>query len=169
FDFTDCAIGNLLFAGCFLEQGRDFNRTIDAFSEFYEVRPGTLLNVTCGENLFLVAEKADGSMLLGEADIVATQSPAKITNLYLIEEAVYREQVEGASEPAGGWLPLVRQASRVPRINPCAGAVLADADVIVYGPGTQHSSLFPSYMTEGVAEAITANRAADKIFVGNIL
>ena len=40
--------------------------------------------------------------------------------------------------------------------------------MIIYGPGTQHSSLFPSYMTEGVAEAIAANKSADKIFVGNI-
>ena len=36
FNFTDCAIGNLLFAGCYLEQERDFNRTIPVFSELYE-------------------------------------------------------------------------------------------------------------------------------------
>ena len=44
-----------------------------------------------------------------------------------------------------------------------------EADVIIYGPGTQHSSLFPSYMTRGVGEAIADNRKADKIFVGNIV
>ena len=53
-------------------------------------------------------------------------------------------------------------------MNPVAAAALAEADVIVYGPGTQHSSLFPSYMTEGVAEAIAANTRADKVFIGNI-
>ena len=31
FDFTDCAIGNLLFAGCYLQEKRDFNGTIRAF------------------------------------------------------------------------------------------------------------------------------------------
>jgi len=40
--------------------------------------------------------------------------------------------------------------------------------VIVYGPGTQHSSLFPSYLTVGIAEAIAANKDADKVFIGNI-
>src|ERR1700753_1647487 len=45
---------------------------------------------------------------------------------------------------------------------------MENADVIIYGPGTQHSSLFPSYMTEGVAETIAANKSADKIFIGNI-
>lgn len=169
FDFTDCALGNLLFAGCYLQQGRDFNRTIGAFSRFYEVPEGTLLNITRGDNLFLVAEKEDGAMLLGEADIVAAQSSAKISNLYLIDEAIYRSRVENAAgPPEGGWLPLVREASRTPRLDPEAARAIAGADVIVYGPGTQHSSLFPSYMTEGVGEAIAANKSADKIFIGNI-
>jgi 2-phospho-L-lactate transferase/gluconeogenesis factor (CofD/UPF0052 family) len=168
FDFTDCALGNLLFAGCYLQQNRDFNCAVEAFSRFYEVAPDALLNVTRGENLFLVAEKEDGSMLLGEADIVASQSSAKISNLYLIAEEPYLSHIEHSAEPEGGWLPLIRDAARTPQLNPAVESAIADADVIVYGPGTQHSSLFPSYMTQGLAEAIAANRAADKIFVGNI-
>ncbi len=170
FDFTDCAIGNLIFAGCFLEQQRDFNRTIEAFCDFYEVPTGALLNVTLGENLFLIAEKENGAVILNEADIVATHSAAsKIARLYLIEEQCYRDKMEGAAEPLDGWEPIIRCGQRTPQINPAAAEALAQADVIVYGPGTQHSSLFPSYMTAGVAESIVANRAADKIFVGNIL
>jgi 2-phospho-L-lactate transferase/gluconeogenesis factor (CofD/UPF0052 family) len=169
FDFTDCALGNLLFAGCYLAQGSDFNRAIAAFSQFYEVAPDALLNVTQGENLFLVAWKEDHSLLVGEADIVAAQTPAKISDLYLVGEEVYRTRVEGAAEPAGGWLPLIQEAARIPRINPAVAEAIAEADVIVYGPGTQHSSLFPSYLTQGLAEAIARNRTADKIFIGNIL
>ena len=170
FDFTDCALGNILFAGCFLQNGRDFNRTIRAFSRFYEVAEDTLLNITQGESLFLVAEKEDGSMLLAEGDIVASQSSAKISNLYLIDEQTYRTSVENKSEaPPGGWLPIVLRANITPEANPEAVQAIAEADLIVYGPGTQHSSLFPSYMTRSVAEAIAANKMADKIFVGNIV
>jgi 2-phospho-L-lactate transferase/gluconeogenesis factor (CofD/UPF0052 family) len=169
FDFTDCALGNLFFAGCYLAQSCDFNRAIAAFSQFYEVAPGALLNVTQGENLFLVAWKEDHSLLVGEADIVAAQTPAKIADLYLIGEDVYRTHVEGAAEPAGGWLPLIQKAACKPRINPAVVEAIAQADVIVYGPGTQHSSLFPSYLTQGLAEAIAQNHTADKIFIGNIL
>jgi hypothetical protein len=87
----------------------------------------------------------------------------------LLDETTYRTHVENAAaEPAEGWARLFREASRTPRLNPKAQAALAHADVIIYGPGTQHSSLFPSYMTEGVAEAIAANKSADKIFIGNI-
>jgi 2-phospho-L-lactate transferase/gluconeogenesis factor (CofD/UPF0052 family) len=171
FDFTDCALGNLLFAGCYLAQNCDFNGAIAAFSQFYEVAPDALLNVTQGENLFLVAWKEDHSLLVGEADIVAAQTPAKISDLYLIGEDVYRTRIEGAaaSEPPGGWLPLIQEAACNPRINPAVVEAIAEADVIVYGPGTQHSSLFPSYLTQGLAEAIAQNYKADKIFIGNIL
>lgn len=168
FDFTDCALGNLLFAGCYLQQGEDFNRTIDAFSSFYEVDGGVLLNITEGENLFLVAEKENGAVLLNEADIVAAQDTSKIRELFLVEEDTYLRRIEGQAEPGEGWGPLVHQGHRVPRINRAAAHALEQADVIVYGPGTQHSSLFPSYMTAGVAEAVAANRRADKVFIGNI-
>jgi 2-phospho-L-lactate transferase/gluconeogenesis factor (CofD/UPF0052 family) len=168
FDFTDCAIGNLLFAGCYLSEGRDFNRTIQAFSRFHEVDPGILLNITLGENLFLIAEKESGAMLLNEADIVASQDTARISALYLVDEQTYRGRVENTGEPAGGWPALCNEANITPRLNPAARIALEHADVIIYGPGTQHSSLFPSYMTEGVAEAIAANKTADKIFIGNI-
>ncbi len=168
FDFTDCALGNLLFAGCYLEQGSNFNRAIEAFSIYYEVAPDALLNVTQNENLFLIAEKEDGSMVLGEADIVTAQSPAKISQLHLVDGPVYLTQIEGAAEPAEGWRLLVRRSSVRPKINPAVVEALAGADVIVYGPGTQHSSLFPSYLTEGVGEAIAANKQADKVFIGNI-
>jgi 2-phospho-L-lactate transferase/gluconeogenesis factor (CofD/UPF0052 family) len=168
FDFTDCALGNLLFAGCYLEQNRDFNRTIDAFSEFYEVPRGVLLNITLGENLFLVAEKESGSVLLNEADIVTLQDGAKIEELFLIDEETYLRRIENAQEPADGWGPLLRATHHVPRMNPRAAAAIAAADVIIYGPGTQHSSLLPSYLTEGVAESIAANPRADKVFIGNI-
>ena len=169
FDFSDCAIGNLLFAGCYLQEQRDFNRTIQTFCVFYEVAPDILLNVTTGENLFLVAEKETGSVLLSEADIVASQDAARISNLYLLDEETCWERVQNAAaEPPEGWGQLFQALHRVPRVNPLAARALQEADVIVYGPGTQHSSLFPSYMTEGVAEAISANEKADKIFVGNI-
>lgn len=169
FDFTDCALGNLLFAGCYLEQDRDFNRTIRAFSQFYEVDPSILLNVTHGENLFLVARKEDQALLLNEGDIVATQSSARITELFLIDEPTYRSSLENPGSATTEELErLIRASAQTPRISPEATAAIAQADLIIFGPGTQHSSLFPSYMTAGVAEAIAANRRADKVFIGNI-
>jgi len=106
--------------------------------------------------------------VLSEAAIVAAQDSARISELFLLDEDTYWKRVENAAEPPEGWLSLFRVSHCIPRLNPEAARALREADVIVYGPGTQHSSLFPSYMTDGVAEAIGGNKHADKIFVGNI-
>jgi hypothetical protein len=45
---------------------------------------------------------------------------------------------------------------------------ISDADLIIYGPGTQHSSLLPSYLTEGLGSQIAKNLHALKILVTNI-
>ena len=42
------------------------------------------------------------------------------------------------------------------------------ADIIIYSSGTQHSSLYPTYMTQGIADAISKNTFAKKFFVTNI-
>lgn len=162
FDFTDCALGNILFAGCYLEEQRDFNRAVDAFARFYDVE-SRLLNVTAGENLFLIARKQDGGILWSEAEIVSAQNPSKIDDIFLIDEQVYRSRTS-----PGELGDLIARGARVPSINPEARQALESADVIVYGPGTQHSSLFPSYITRGVAEAIISNQTADKILISNI-
>ena len=170
FDFTDCALGNIFFAGCYLENQQDFNRTIASFSVFHEVDPNILLNVTQGENLFLVAEKDDDSILRNEADIVAAQSTdAKISKLYLLGSDIYHPQVESATTaPPEGWPAFLAKHHIRPESNPTSIEAIAQADVIIYGPGTQHSSLLPSYLTNGIGEAVAANQKADKIFVANI-
>jgi len=168
FDFNDCALGNILFAGCYLGQQRDFNRTVDAFSAFYEIE-SRLLNITQGENLFLVARKQDGEILLSEAEIVSAQNPSKIEDIILVEESAYRSAIEcGRHLSTVDLDSLITQAARIPEVQLQAKLALESADVIIYGPGTQHSSLFPSYLTRGVAEAIVSNKSADKIFISNI-
>ena len=45
---------------------------------------------------------------------------------------------------------------------------IAAADLIIYAPGTQHSSLFPSYLTPGLSAAIARNLRAIKLLITNI-
>lgn len=47
-----------------------------------------LLNVTGGENAHLAALKEDGRLLADEAEIVAPQDPAPITDLFLLRDPV---------------------------------------------------------------------------------
>jgi 2-phospho-L-lactate transferase/gluconeogenesis factor (CofD/UPF0052 family) len=167
FDYSDCALGNIIFAGCFLREQRDFNRAVAALSQYYELRAG-LLNITIGENLFLVARKEDGTVLRGEADIVSAQNPARISELWLIDENTYRDHVESSSLDDEELARVLAARHIMPRVNPEAVRMLSSADVMIYGPGTQHSSLLPSYLTSGLAETIAGNKSADKLFICNI-
>ncbi|MBO4272197.1 2-phospho-L-lactate transferase CofD family protein, partial [Microbispora triticiradicis] len=171
FDLADCALGNLVFAGAYLRLGRDFNAAVDACARAFG-SPVRLLNVTNGENAFLVALRRDGTLLADEADIVAPRDQrrpqATITDLFLLREPVggrRRNELE-ASPPEWARDDLLGDRAEVTP-NPRALEAIRNADLIVYGPGTPHSSLLPSYLTPGVADAVARSRAAAKVFVVN--
>jgi len=53
FEFEDCAVGNILFGGCYLRNGKQFNHAVAEYGE----RCGCtarILNITNGSNLVLV-------------------------------------------------------------------------------------------------------------------
>jgi 2-phospho-L-lactate transferase/gluconeogenesis factor (CofD/UPF0052 family) len=168
FAFGDCSVGNLVFAGGFLLADRDFNRAVDDYCALVGLKPGTIENVTSGTNAYLVAVEHDGRVLATEAEIVDAARPNRIRDIFLIARPLTAESLGAmaAGEIAAGDL-LVRDAAPL-TLNPRVGAKIAVADLIIYGPGTQHSSLFPSYLTPGLGGAIAGNRAAMKVLVTNI-
>ncbi len=166
-DLTDCALGNLVFAGAYLRLGEDFNAAVRACARTF-ASPLGLMNVTGGENAYLVALKQDGRLLADEADIVAPQDAAAITDLFLLREPVTpRRRAELAARPVEQVRRILAGLRARVSLNPEAGDAIRDADLLLYGPGTPHSSLLPSYLTPGVAEAIAESRAAAKVFVVN--
>ena len=67
FDFGDCAVGNLVFAGAYLRAGRNFNRTVEDYCTLVGLPAGMIENVTDGTNAYLVAldrEAADAPQSL---------------------------------------------------------------------------------------------------------
>lgn len=62
----------------------------------------------------------------------------------------------------------LRERSVLPRPRRSLLQVLETADLLFYSPGVQHSSLLPSYLTEGIGKAIEKNKKARKIFFTNI-
>ncbi|MCP9952621.1 2-phospho-L-lactate transferase CofD family protein [Actinomadura madurae] len=166
FDLADCALGNLVFAGAYLRLGEDFNAAVRACAATFG-SPVRLLNVTGGENAHLAALKEDGRLLADEAEIVAPQDPAPITDLFLLRDPVRdRDALEAMPAERVRRILAGRRAEVSP--NPAALAAIRDARLIVYGPGTPHSSLYPSYLAPGVAQAVAASRAAAKVLVVNI-
>lgn len=172
FRFCDCALGNVVFAGSFLLCARDFNRAVDDYCCGLMALPGGLIeNVTDGENAFLVGVDSDGRLLRSEEEIVDAKRRNRVEDIYLLDVAVSEEmraRLAADGRPAQDRFLREHSADRSVRLNPRLERALAEADLIVYAPGTQHSSLFPSYLTPGLSGAIARNLSAIKLLVTNI-
>lgn len=169
FSFSDCSLGNLVFAGCFLDVARDFNAAVARYCALLALPERLVENVTDGRNLYLIGLTEDRQVLASEADIVDSALPSRIHDIYLVNEPPTSEEIvrisDGSLEDAAAAL---ESRSGDLRPNPRVLERLRDADLIIYAPGTQHSSLFPSYITPGVGEAIGSNLKARKLLVTNI-
>lgn len=168
FNFNDCAVGNLIFAGAYLSVGKRFNHAIIELAKAFKTRAG-LINVSDGEDRILVALKENGEVLAHEADIVGKQSASKIHGLYLLPTALSAEQLDALNKAdlktkektlAG----LEKNVS----VSELAVEQLLSSNIIVFGAGTQHSSLLPSYKTQGVGEAIRKSAALMRVMLVNI-
>ena len=168
FSFSDCSVGNLVFAGSFLEQGRDFNAAVADYGAMLGLPGGIIENVTDGSNAYLVALDRHGQLLESEADIVDATARHHIDDIYLLDRPPQDlHAVLGAAPVADKKRLLAARAAKL-ALNPRLADRLAEADLIIYSPGTQHSSLFPSYLTQGLGAAIAKNLTALKLLITNI-
>lgn len=169
FRFADCAIGNMVFAGSYLRCGRQFNRAIDDYTALLGLAPGVIDNVTDGANACLVAIDSSGAVLGTEAAIVDSRRSSRIADIFLIDRPLTPEECARltALGPERARAELDARAARL-TLSERLAARLDDADVIVYAPGTQYSSLFPSYLTPGLGDRIAANLHAIKLLITNL-
>ena len=168
FDFRDCSVGNLVFAGGYLLNDRKFNRAVDDYCALLGLPAGIIENVTDGTNAWLVGVDDRGCVLATEAAIVRQASAHRIHDIFLIPTPLtLGEQQACAENPQRCVDALDRRAVMIP-LNPRLTNAIAAADLIIYAAGTQHSSLFPSYLTRGLSAAIASNLRAIKLLLTNI-
>jgi 2-phospho-L-lactate transferase/gluconeogenesis factor (CofD/UPF0052 family) len=166
FDYRDCSLGNLVFAGAYLAYGEDFNAAAAEVGDLVGTR-AHLLNVGTQQNRILMGLKQDGTLLASEAELVGPQSASPITHIYLLEKPLTpEERQELAALDAAGKHAWLSSRDAVPTLSRPAAEAIAGADIILYGPGTQHSSLFPSYRIADAA--LTASTATVKALVMNL-
>ena len=169
FDFKDCSVGNLVFAGGYLRCGRRFNAAVDDYAGLVGLAPGVIENVTDGTNAFLVAIDVDGRLLGSEADIVDAKRRNTVQDIFLIDRPLDAAECAAlAAEGPGAAAERLATRTVPTPLNSRLAARIAEADLIVYAPGTQHSSLLPSYLTPGLSGAIAANLRAIKLLITNI-
>jgi len=162
--FVDCSIMNLIYAGAFLDSAGNFEDAVIAIGKLFRIN-GYVLPTNL-EDKKLVAIREDGTILYNEAEIVELRSNVRIKKIYLLDAYPDKEILTNLNiaEVEEYFETMNRQVSITPHVK----RSIDDADIIIYSSGTQHSSLYPSYMTVGLTDAIVANKKALKIFVTNI-
>ena len=168
FAHDDLAVGNAVLAGFFAEF-EEFPSAVAAYQDLVGLDHQRVCNVTRGEDLWLSARAGD-VYCPDEGTLVTGTLPAPITDLFLLprdgHKLVYGDRQEWLTEEQLDGDPALSES--LPLIDPAVADRVRTADVIVYGPGTQHSSLFPTYLTIGLGEAVAENVRATKLFVANV-
>jgi 2-phospho-L-lactate transferase/gluconeogenesis factor (CofD/UPF0052 family) len=168
FKFDDCSIGNVVFAGGFLRCGRRFNEAVDDYCSMLGLPAGSIENVTDGSNAYLVAISAEDVVLCSEEELVGAAARNRIREIYLIDRRLSEDERARLRANPSDARRLFENRRAAVGLNPRLASRLATADLIVYAPGTQHSSLFPSYLTPGLGDTIARNLTAIKLLVTNI-
>ena len=130
--------GNLFLTAMVQLTGGDFQKAVEESSKVLAIR-GKVIPSTV-HNVHLVAEYVDGSRTEGEAKIPKKNIPIK--HLFLKPED---------AQP-----------------TPEALMAIAQADIIVMGPGSLYTSILPNLIIKGMPEAIVRS-AAYKIYVCNVM
>ena len=164
FNFSDCSIMNCVYAGAFLYSNRNIADSTLFIGKLFNLRGNVI--PTSIENKHLVALRENGEMLYSEAEIVELRSNVRIERIFLLDESLPKESFEHFSNEEKRYY-LDQHNCHVP-ITQSVILALKQADIIIYAAGTQHSSLYPSYISKGLSETIANNKMALKIFLTNI-
>lgn len=135
------SLGNLILAALY-DTTPSFDVAVAKLGQVLAIT-GQVLPVTNG-NVILGARFGDGAVIRGET---------AITHYKRITDAVIDRITLEPARPAA--LPAVLDA-------------IAEADMIVLGPGSLYTSVIPNLLVDGVAAAIRKSRAV-KVYVMNIM
>jgi len=164
FSFADCSIMNCIYAGAFLAFNRNIEQATLFIDRLFKLR-GTVLPTSI-EDKKLVALRENGQMLYSEAEIVELRSNVRIERIYLLDKPLDKARFDALSMDEKRYY-LERHHCYV-AVSPGVRLALQQADIIIYSAGTQHSSLYPTYLSAGLAQSIADNKSALKVFVTNI-
>ena len=145
----DFALGNIIFSGIFIKL-KNFNQSVQVFSKLFN-KDEKIYNISDGENLFLCAIRKDGEVLLSEEEIVS-KSGTLIDDIYLLKNKLSKKFTDSLLKlNLEEKKKKLEKLSKFPNINFSINTIIKNSDIILYGPGTVHSSLFPTYLTKNLS------------------
>jgi 2-phospho-L-lactate transferase/gluconeogenesis factor (CofD/UPF0052 family) len=166
-NLSDISLGNILITGSFLKNKKNFNKSLHDVQNLLEIK-NKVLNITKGENLFLNALLEDGTLISNEEHLVQIPHKSRVDDIFLLKEKLSNTNIKFINtQTSKNKKNILNKYSIRPKLNEDAANVIRNSDIIIYGPGTQFSSLFPSYITTGLAKLIEKSKAK-KFLVTNI-
>ena len=163
----DISLGNILISCLYLKNKKNFNKSLDEIHFFLDLK-NNVYNVTNGENLYLVAILENGDIVLDEEKIVNVKHKHRIDDIFLIKKKITKKIFSLIKKKSKKFkLKYLNKLNKYPNLNNKVADKLVNSDIIIYGPGTQYSSLFPSYLTKNIQKKIINSRAK-KFLITNI-
>ena len=164
---ADISLGNILISSLFLKNNKNFNFSLEDIHNFFDMK-NYVYNVTKGENLYLVAILENGQIVLDEEKLVEIKHKFRIEDIFLIKKKLTKNNLNFLKKKNKKFrINYLNKLTKYPELNPKVAKTLSNSDIIIYGPGTQYSSLFPSYLTKNIRETIIKSKAK-KFLVTNI-
>ena len=161
FNYSDCAIGNIVFSSLFI-QHNDFQETVDEYAALLGVPSNfRIINVDKGVSRRLVALLSDGTYLQDESSIVNLDHKTKISDFFFIP---YGERLSLKKDYRNNLVKLTT-LNQVPEVSDLARSEIRSSDIVIFGSGTQFSSLLPTYKILGENNVTIS---AKSYMIGNV-
>ena len=161
FNYSDCAIGNIVFSSLFI-QHNDFQETVDKYAILLGVPSNfRIINVDKGVSRRLVALLTDGTYLQDESSIVNLDHKTKISDFFFIP---YGERLSLPKDYRNNLVKL-SALNVVPEVSDLAKSEIRSSDIVIFGSGTQYSSLLPTYKILGENNVTIS---AKSYMIGNV-
>jgi 2-phospho-L-lactate transferase/gluconeogenesis factor (CofD/UPF0052 family) len=164
-NLVNFSLGNLIFAGIFLKNNNNFNLAVKKFANFIN-SDVKIINISNNENRWLVAINNKNQIINEESKLVENKQLIPIKNIFLIkkkEEPSYLDKLNKINSKKK--FIYLKKINSIPQINNEAKINIINSDYIIYGPGTQHSSLFPSYL---ISNKYIKKSKSKKILIMNL-
>lgn len=164
---ADISLGNILISSLFLKNNKNFNKSLEEIHFFLDLK-NNVYNITAGENLYLLAILENGEIVLDEEKLVNIKHKCRVEDIFLLKKKLEKKKLNLLNKKNKKFkINYLNKINQYPNLNPKVEHRLSNSDIIIYGPGTQYSSLFPSYLTKNIREIIVKSKAR-KFLITNI-
>lgn len=160
----DLSLINCIYACSILLNDNKVSKSINEFNTIFALRESAFC---ISDNIrHLCAIERPNKLYENESSIVEKRSNSNIENIFLLKNKIIKQKFSNLDYESKNL--RLKNLNNPPQVNRVLFKIIKNADFIIYAPGTQHSSLYPTYMHLNIENLIKKNKKAKKIFITNI-